>query len=105
MPMYINHFTCNPSAWPVGREEHVAAWSSMVDDADKLVEGESAVKFTGWINNTEGYVLLEADSKADVIRICAKFWPLFHNDTFEIVPTHIAGAAILAGAKEGWEKG
>ncbi|MCP4318142.1 MAG: hypothetical protein GY789_19515 [Hyphomicrobiales bacterium] len=104
MPMYVNHFTCNPNAWPVDRAGLVAAWNNMVGDADELVDDSGPVKFTGWISNTEGYVLLEAGSKAEVIEICARFWPLFHNDIMEIVPTHVAGAAILAGTKEGWEK-
>lgn len=77
----------------------------MVSDATDLVEDDSPVKFTGWISNTEGYVLLEANSKAEVIQVCARFWPLFHNDIMEIVPVAEAGPAILAGAIEGWEKG
>lgn len=105
MPHYINHFTCNPNSWPSGREEHIAAWKAMVSDATDLVEDDSPVKFTGWISNTEGYVLLEANSKAEVIQVCARFWPLFHNDIMEIVPVAEAGPAILAGAIEGWEKG
>ena len=103
-PHYINHFTCNPSAWPTDREAEIAAWNDMVGDADDLVVGEGPVKFTGWISNTEGYVLLEADSKAEVIGICAQFWPLFHNDIMEIVPTAQAGRAIIAGATQGWRK-
>lgn len=104
MPHYINHFTCNPGAWPIDRKEHIEAWKAMVADANQLVDDDSPVKFTGWINNTEGYVLLEADSKAEVIRLCARFWPLFHNDIMEIVPEAEAGAAIMAGVTEGWEK-
>ena len=104
MPMYINHFTCNPNAWPADRKGQLDVWKAMVADADDLVEKDSPVKFTGWINNTEGYVLVEAGSKAEVIGICAQFWPLFHNDIMEIVPTAEAGKAILAGATKGWEK-
>ena len=103
MSMYITRFTCNPNAWPADRQGHVAAWNNMVKDATDLVEGESPVKFSGWISNTEGYALVEASSKTEVIRLCAKFWPLFHNDIMEIVPTAEAGPAIIAGATEGWE--
>ena len=105
MPHYINHFTCNSDAWPTDHEKQMAVWQAMVGDADKLVQEDSPVKFTGWISNTEGYVLVEADSKAEVIGVCARFWPFFHNDIMEIVPTAEAGAAILAGVKQGWEKG
>ena len=105
MPMYVNHFKVNPTSWPVDREGLIAAWKDMVADADQLVQEDSPVKFTGWISNSEGYVLLEADSKAEIIGICAKFWPMFHNDIMEIVPTAEAGPAILAGITEGWEKG
>ena len=105
MPMYINHFTCNAEAWPTDREAALKAWNDMVGDADALVDEDSPVKFTGWISNTEGYVLLEADSKAEIIQVCARFWPLFHNDIMEIVPTAEAGRAILAGTSEGWQKG
>ncbi len=104
MSIYINHFTCNASAWPIDREGEIAVWTDMIEDANELVEGDSAVKFAGWISNTEGYVLLEAGSKAEVIRLCAKFWPIFHNDIMEIVPTAVAGPAILAGATEGWKR-
>ena len=103
MPRYISHFTCNTSAWPTDHKGQIAAWTEMTRDSNELVEGDSAVKFTGWISNTEGYVLLEADSKAEVIRLCAKFWPLFNNDIMEVVPTAEAGRAILAGATEGWQ--
>jgi hypothetical protein len=104
MPFYINHFTCNAAAWPTDHKSEISAWTDMVGDANELVEGDSSVKFTGWVSNTEGYVLLEAGSKTEVIRLCARFWPLFHNDIMEIVPTAEAGPAILAGATEGWEK-
>ena len=104
MPYYINHFTCNSDAWPKDRDGEIAAWTDNVGDATELVDKDGPVKFTGWTSNTEGYVLLEAESKADVIGICAQFWPLFHNDIMEIVPTHIAGPAILEGAKRGWER-
>jgi hypothetical protein len=105
MPLYINHFTCIAETWPKDREGEIAAWTDMVGDAKELVEEESPVKFTGWISNSEGYVILEAESKAEIIGICAQFWPLFHNDIMEIVPTAEAGKAILEGAKLGWEKG
>jgi len=103
MPMYINHFVCNAAAWPTDHEGQIAVWTDMTKDAEDLVEGESAVVFTGWISNTEGYVLLKAESKTEVMRICAKFWPLFDNDIMECVPTAEAGKAILAGATEGWQ--
>ncbi len=103
MPHYINHFTCDPGVWPKDHEGEIAVWKKMVGDADQLVEEDSPVIFTGWISNTEGYVLLEADSKAEVIQVCAQFWPYFHNDIMEIVPTAEAGPAIVAGATEGWK--
>ena len=104
MPMYITHFTCNAAAWPTDHEGELAAWKVMVGDASELVEEGSPVKFSGWISNTEGYALLEASSKVEVIKLCARFWPLFHNDIMEIVPIAEAGPAILAGASEGWRK-
>lgn len=104
MPHYINHFICNPAAWPTDQEDAKALWEAMVGDANELVDDDSPVRFTGWISDTEGYVLLEADNKAEVIRLCARFWPYFHNDIMEIVPMAEAGAAILAGVKEGWER-
>ncbi len=104
MPMYINHFICDAASWPADHEAAVKAWTDMVGDAVDLVEKDSPVKFTGWISNSEGYVLLEADSKAEVIEVCARFWPLFHNDIMEIVPMAEAGPAIIAGTKQGWQK-
>ena len=104
MPHYLTHFKCRADVWPTDRKQEIAVWKAQIEDANVLVEGEGPVKFTGWVSNTEGYALLEAPSKTEVIRICAKFWPLFHNDIMEIVPTAEAGPAILAGATEGWEK-
>ena len=101
---FINHFTCDAAAWPKDREGEIGVWKKMVGDADQLVDKDSPVIFTGWISNTEGYVLLEADTKAEVIGVCARFWPYFHNDIMEIVPTAEAGPAILAGAIAGWER-
>ncbi len=99
MPNFINPFTCDPAAWPKDHQGEIEIWEKMVGDADHLVEEDSPVIFTGLISNTEGYVLLEADTKAEVIGVCARFWPYFHNDIMEIVPTAEAGPAILAGAK------
>ena len=103
MPHYINHFTCDASTWPNDHTGEIEVWRKMVGDADQLVEGDGPVIFTGWISNSEGYVLLEADTKAEVIGICAQFWPYFHNDIMEIVPTAEAGPAILAEAIRGWD--
>lgn len=104
MAMYICHFKANAANWPDDRKGQIEVWTSMVKDADMLVEGEGPVKFTGWINNTEGYALLEATSKAEVIKLAARFWPYFFNEILEVVPTHVAGDAILTGATEGWER-
>ena len=105
MPMYLTHFKCEPSAWPTDHEEQVKIWGTMVKDAEQMVKDESAVKFTGWINNTEGYSLLEAESKTEAIGLCAQFWPYFHNEIMELVPTSEAGPAVLAGATKGWQSG
>ena len=103
MPTYLCRFKANPSAWPVDRKGQVEVWSSIIKDAHNLTEGEGPVKFIGWANNTEGYGLHEATSKAEAIRLCAKFWPYFYNEILELVPTPEAGDAILKGATEGWE--
>lgn len=104
MPHYINHFTTNHDAWPEDRDDLVATWKAMLGDSDTLLSSDSPVKFIGWISNTEGYVLLEADSKTEIIEVCSRFWPLFYNDIIEIVPQAEAGPAIIAGAKTGWQK-
>ena len=101
MPTYITHFTCNYEAWPTDHKGQKAAWTKMVKDANDYVK-QGAVKFAGWASNTEGYALLEASSKAEVIRMCARFWPLFHNEIIELVPNVEAGDAILTGVAEGW---
>lgn len=98
MPMYINHFKCNPSAWPADPKERLKVWKTLLGDADEMLGSEGPVKYTGWISNTEGYSLLEAETKAEIIGLCTKFWPYFHNDTMELVPNSEAGPAILAGA-------
>ena len=105
MPVYLTHFKCNPSAWPIDHEAQVKVWSEMVKESAQLVKDESAVKFSGWINNTEGYALVEAESKTEVIPLCAQFWPYFHNEIMELIPTSEAGPAILAGTTKGWQAG
>jgi len=74
----------------------------LTEGKDDVEEG--TVRFAGWVSNSEGYGIVEAPSKADVIRLCAKFWPMIHNDINEIVPLHEASSAIIAGTNEGWEK-
>ncbi|MCP4329102.1 MAG: hypothetical protein GY791_11765 [Alphaproteobacteria bacterium] len=71
-----------------------------------LTEGKDdveagTVRFAGWVNNSEGYGIVEAPSKTDVIRLCAELWPMVHNDINEIVPLREARSAIIAGTKEG----
>jgi hypothetical protein len=96
----LPHFTCNYEAWPTDKAGQKTAWTKIIrDTADNVREG-GPVKFIGWVSNTEGYALLDANSKADVIKICVRFWPLFHNDIMEMVPTVEAGDAILAGVSE-----
>ena len=101
MSTYMTHFRCNYEAWPADKGKQRTAWTNILGDADDNVK-DGSVKFIGWVNNTEGYALLEASSKADVIRICARFWPLFHNDIIELVPAAEAGEAILEGVAKGW---
>lgn len=101
MATYLTHFTCNYEVWPSDQAAQKAAWASVIEDADANVRNGS-VNFIGWANNTEGYALLEAGSKAEVIEICARFWPMFHNEIIELVPAVDAGKAILKGVSEGW---
>ena len=96
MAMYLTHFTCNYEAWPSDQEGQKAALARTIKDANANVQ-DGSVNFIGWVNNTEGYALLDAGSKAEVIEICARFWPLFHNEIMEIVPAVEAGKAILKG--------
>ena len=105
MPIFLTHYKAIAADWPTNRDREIAVWRSMAGHSKELVEDDSAVKFSGWISNSEGYSVVEADSKAEVIRLCAKFWPYFHNEIHELVPTDVAGPAILAGAIEGWEDG
>ena len=102
MPTYLTHFACNYEAWPTDQNGQEAAWTKMIKDANDNVKQGGPVKFIGWANNTEGYALLEAGSKAEVIRLCARYWPLFHNEIIELVPNAEAGDAILTGVAEGW---
>lgn len=104
MAHYIAHFSCNASAWPSDHDDEMAIWKEMVGEATDLASSGGPVKFAGWTSNTEGFALLEAESKAEVIRLCARFWPMFTNDIREVVPIAEAGPAILAGTAEGWKR-
>ncbi len=103
MPTYITHWTCDPGEWPTQRSDLICMWNEMLAEGEDDLE-VGTVKFAGWISNSEGYGIVDAKSKADVIRLCAKFWPMVHNDINEIVPLNEAAPAILEGTKAGWEK-
>ncbi|MEM9222722.1 MAG: hypothetical protein AAGB11_10005 [Pseudomonadota bacterium] len=102
MPTYITHWKCEPQEWPTDRASLIRIWNEMLTEGDVDLQ-LGTVKFAGWVSNSEGYGIVEAASKADVIQLCAKFWPMVHNDIMEIVPSKEAGVAIVAGTEEGWD--
>ena len=100
MPTYMTHFKCNYEAWPTDAAGQKAAWAEIIKSQNNNLKEGGPVSFVGWVNNSEGYALLEANSKAEVVEVCARFWPLFHNDIMELVPGAEAGKAILAGVAQ-----
>ena len=98
MPTYLIHFKANPSAWPSDPAAVVALWEAVMAGANQLLE-QGVVEQIGWVNNTEGYALHEADSKAGVLQTVAAFYPLFSQDVMEFTPHTEAVTAIVAGAK------
>ena len=98
MPKYLIHFEANPSVWPSDPAQVAAIWESVMPAAKQMLE-QGVFEQVGWVSNIEGYALLEADSKAGVIRVAAGFFPLFDQEIMEFTPHSEATEAIVAGAK------
>jgi hypothetical protein len=98
MPKYIVHYEVNPSGWPGDPAEVLAMWEGALSGASQMLE-QGLFEEINWVSNLEGYAVAEADTKAEVIRMVAAFFPLFTQDVKELTSHAEASEAILAGAK------
>jgi muconolactone delta-isomerase len=98
MPKYMVHFKADPSSWPSDPSEILTMWEGVVAGANQLLE-QGLFEGNYWVGPHEGYALIDAESKAAVIRMTTPFFPLFTQHIMELTPHPEAGEALLAGAK------
>jgi hypothetical protein len=91
-------FKAIPSAWPSDPEQVLSVWEKVLAGTDQLFN-EGQLKEVGWFTNTEGYALVESDSKDKVLGIVNYFFPYYSQEIHEIVPWEKAKEALLASAR------
>ena len=98
MATYQLHFQANPTLWPTDPQQLLALWEQAFQAADALIE-TGAMQAPRFISNTEGYVLVEADSKSAALAVAAPFFPNWTNEIDELVPWNDAKEAILGALR------
>ena len=91
-------FKANPTAWPSDPKQILAIWEGTMAGSDQLFK-EGQLKEVGWFTNTEGYAVVESDSKDKVLEIVNHFFPFFSQEIHEIVPWERAKEALLTSAR------
>ena len=99
MPKYMVLYKANPSTWPTDPKALLAFTEKTAAGADMLLKS-GAVKEIGAFNSTDGYAMIEAESKVKVIEIVAAFNPFFSQEIHEIVPWAEAQQANLRAARQ-----
>ncbi len=99
MPTYQIHFKANPALWPTDPQENLALWEQTVQGADAMLE-TGAMKDLYFISATEGYVCVEADTKAAAVAVAAAFFPNWTQEIQELVPWEQAKDAILGAVRQ-----
>ncbi len=98
MATYQLHFQANPTLWPTDPQQLLALWEQVFQAADALIE-TGAMQAPHFVSNTEGYVLVEADSKSAALAVAAPFFPNWTNEIDELVPWNDAKEAILGALR------
>ncbi len=98
MPRYMVNFKANPSAWPSDLKQGLAITEKIAAASQQLVSS-GTVKEVGNFSESEGFAIIEADSKAKVMEITAPFFPLYSNEIREIVSLEEGNAAVLKGLR------
>ena|SRR5918999_6440410 len=98
MPKYMILFKANTSAWPSDSKQILAIWEGAIAGSERLFK-EGQLKEVGWFTNTEGYAIVESDSKDKVLELVNHFFPFFSQEIHEIVPWERAKEALLNSAR------
>lgn len=98
MATYQLHFQANPTLWPNDPQQLLALWEQAFQACDALIE-TGAMQAPRFVNTTEGYVLVEADSKSAALAVAAQFFPNWTNEIDELVPWNDAKEAILGALR------
>jgi hypothetical protein len=85
MPKYMILFKSNTSAWLSDPKQVLAIWEGTIAGSDRRFK-EGQLKEVGWFTNTEGYAIVESDSKDKVLEVVNHFFPFFSQEIHEIVP-------------------
>jgi hypothetical protein len=98
MSKYMILFKANPSAWPSDPKQVLAIWEGAMAGTERLLK-EGQLKEVGWFTNSEGYAIVESESKDKVLEIVNHFFPFFSQEIHEIVPWDRAKEALLSSAR------
>ena len=99
MATYQLHFRANAALWPTDPQQLLALWEQVFQGADALVE-TGALQAPNFVSATDGYALVEADSKSAAIAVAAQFFPNWTNEIEELVPWEQAKEAILGAVRQ-----
>ena len=89
----------NPSSWPTDPKALLTLMEKVTAGGDMLLKS-GAMKEIGSFSSTEGYALVEAESKANVLEITAAFNPFFTETIHEIVPWEQGTQAMLRAYRQ-----
>ncbi len=99
MATYQLHFRANAALWPTDPQQLLALWEQTFQAADAQIE-TGAMQAPHFISSTEGYVLVDADSKSAALAVTARFFPNWTNEIDELVPWEQAKEAILGAVRQ-----
>ena len=98
MPRYIILFKGNASVWPTDPKQSVAVSEKVFAGGDYLLKA-GEVQEIGFFTSTDGYAIMQADSKEKVVEVIAPFFPYFSHEVHEIVPWDKAKDSIIKGLR------
>ena len=98
MSRYMVLFKGNASVWPTDPKQALAVTEKVQAGADYLLKS-GVLQEIGMFTATDGYGIVQADSKEKVLEVIAPFYPLFSQEIHEIVPWDKAKDGIIKGLR------
>jgi hypothetical protein len=96
---YMVLWTANASAWPTDPKHVLDMLQGVTAGGDQLAAAGS-LKELGWFTPQSGYGIFEADTKAAVLGMVQRFFPLYTQEIHEIVAWEEGKQAILDSAAQ-----